>query len=181
MSLFLATLLTGLFLALLGALLAWNDPRVSSIAKALPRSRRATYFFFGTGTVWFTWRISTLCEADLIFFKKPTLLIAAFAVLAALSFIYAPDFLAVRGLSILMLLAAKPLLYVAYMEWTHPQRLLMVTAVYIGLAAAIYLAAAPYQLRDLFDWLFQKPRRSCCLGLILLAYGLATASVAFTY
>jgi len=181
MSLFLATLLPGLFLALSGALLVWNDPRVGSLARALPRSNRSAWLFFGTGVLWFLWRLSHLGESDLIFFKTPQPVMLGFAVLAVLAFVYAPDFLAVRGLCVLMLLAAEPLLYAAYMEYHHPQRLLMVVAVYTGLAAAIYLAAAPYRLRDVFDWLFRTPGRPRLAGAFLLFYGLATSAVAFTY
>ncbi|MBI2518033.1 MAG: hypothetical protein HYV95_14105 [Opitutae bacterium] len=181
MSLFLATLLPGLALALVGALFLWNDPRVGSTAKALPRSSRGAWLFFGLGAMWFLWRISRLGEADLIFFSNPWPVMVGFAALAMLSLAYAPDFLAVRGLCILMLMVAEPLLYAAYMEWTHPQRLLMVTAVYIGLALALYLAAAPYRMRDFFEWLFQRPARARLLGAIVLAYGLATTASAFTY
>jgi len=181
MSLFLATLLPGLFLALLGGLLLWNSPVVSSTARTLPRSQRGAWLFFGAGSVWFIWRISRLGESDLIFFQTPQPVMIAFAALAVLAFIYAPDFLAVRGLCVLMLLAAEPLLYAAYMEYSHPQRLLMVTAVYLGLAAALYLAAAPFRLRDFFDWLFRQPARPRLLGAALLSYGLATAAAAFTY
>ena len=113
MSLFLATLLPGLFLALLGVLLLINSPAISSTAKAIPRSQRAAFLFFGLGAVWFIWRVSQLGESDLIFAKTPTPLIIGFGVLAALSFIYVRDFLAVRGLSILMLLAGEPLLTAA--------------------------------------------------------------------
>lgn len=181
MSLFLATLLPGLFLVLLGALLAWKDPRVVSTLKALPRSQRGAWLFFGGGTLWFLTRISKLGEADLIFFQNPWPVMLAFGALAILAFIYAPDFLAVRGLCILTLMASEPLLHAAYMEWQHPQRLLMVTAVYAALALALYLAAAPFRLRDFFEWLFQQPARARTLGLLLAAYGLATAIAAFTY
>ncbi len=181
MSLFLATLLPGLFLALLGGLLLWNDPRISTVAKALPRSRPAAWFFFGTSAVWFMWRLSRVGESDLIFFQQPWQLMLGFGVLAILAFIYTPDFLAVRGLAVLMLLIGEPLLYAAYMEWSHPQRLLMVTAVYIGLALALYLAAAPYRLRDFFAWLYATPKRSRVLGGLTLIYGLATTVAAFTY
>lgn len=181
MSLFLATLLPGLFLALLGALLAWGDPRVSSTAKALPRSQRGAWVFFGAGALWFLWRISRLGEADLIFFQNAWPVMLGFGTLAVLAFIYAPDFLAVRGLAILTLLAAEPLLHAAYMEWQHPQRLLMVAAVYVAVAAALYLAAAPYRLRDGFDWLFRQPGRARGLGIFLAVYGLVTAMAAFTY
>ena len=181
MSLFLATLLPGLFLAVLGALLLVNNATISSTAKAIPRSQRAAWLFFGLAAAWFVWRVSQLGESDLIFAKSPMPLMIGFAVLAVLSFIYTPEFLAVRGLSILMLLAAEPLLYAAYMEYHHPQRLLMVTAVYIGISLAIYLGAAPYRLRDIFDWLFRVPSRPRFVGGILFAYGLATAAAAFTY
>lgn len=179
MSLFLATLLPGLFLVLLGGLLFWKG--AAATAKVLPRSQAATWLFFGLGAAWFLWRLSRTGESDLIFFKTPTPVMLGFGVLAVLAFIYTPDFLAVRGLSILMLLAAEPLLYAAYMEWSHPQRLLMVTAVYLGLTAALYLAAYPFRLRDWFDWLFRTPSRPKLIGAIMLAYGLATSAAAFTY
>jgi hypothetical protein len=181
MSLFLATLLPGLFLVLLGGLLFWNGAPVAANARALPRSRAGSWILFGLGAAWFLWRLSRTGESDLIFFKSPRPVMIGFGVLAVLAFIYTPDFLAVRGLCILMLLAAEPLLYSAYMEWSHPQRLLMVTAVYVGLAAALYLAAYPFRLRDFFDWLFRSAGRPRLLGAILLAYGLATSAAAFTY
>lgn len=181
MSLFLATLLPGLCLALLGGLLVWNDPRVSSTAKALPRSNRAAWLFFGASSAWFLWRVSRLGEADLIFFQQPGPVMIGFGVLALLALIYTPDFLAVRGLCILVLLGADPLLQAAYMEYDQPQRLLMVTAVYLFLALAIYLAAAPYRLRDFFDWLFRTPGRAKWVGIVLLGYGLTTSAMAFTY
>ena len=181
MSLLLATLLPGLFLVLLGALLFWNHSVVASVARALPRSSIAAWVFFGASAVWFIWRLSHLGESDLIFFKTPQPVMIAFALLAVLAIFFTPDFLAVRGLSVLMLLAAEPLLYSAYMEYHHPQRLLMVSAVYIGLGLALYLAAAPYRLRDFFEWLFRLPSRPRVIGAIILGYGLATAAAAFTY
>jgi hypothetical protein len=179
MSLLLATLLPGLLLAALGGFLFW--PGAGAAAKALPRSQPAAWVLFGTGALWFLWRLARAGEADLIFFQTPAPVMIAFGVLAVLAFVYTPDFLAVRGLSVLVLLGAEPLLNAAYMEWEHPQRLLMVTAVYAGLAAAIYLAAYPYRLRDWFDWLFRTAGRPRLVGAGLLAYGLVTAAAAFTY
>ncbi len=98
MSLFLATLLPGLFLVLLGGALVWNNPVVGRTARALPRSAGATWFFFGAGAAWFVWRLSRLGESDLIFFQTPQPVMLAFGILAVLAFVYAPDFLAVRGL-----------------------------------------------------------------------------------
>lgn len=181
MSLFYATLLPGLLLALFGVLLLWDRPGFRATARALPRSPGAAGLLFGAAVLWFLWRISRLGEADLIFFEKPTLVMAAFGALALLAFFYTPDFLAVRGLCILVLLAAEPLLYAAYMEWSHPWRLLMVTEVYVALALVLYLAAAPYRVRDFLEWLFQRPARPRLVGTVLVALGLATVASAFTY
>ena len=181
MSLLLATLLPGLLLVLLGAVLCWNGAPVATRAKALPRSKDAAWVLFVIAAGWFIYRVSQLSEADLIFFQKPTLVMLGFGVLAILSIVYTPDFLAVRALAILMLVVAEPLLGAAYMEWTHPQRLLMVTAVYAGVSAALYLAAYPFRLRDFFDWLFRSAQRPRVLGTVLLGYGLVTSAAAFTY
>lgn len=181
MSLFLATLLPGLALAAAGALLAMGGSRVQSVAKALPRSQRGAWLFFGGGALWFLYRLSSLGESDLIFVQQPWPVMLFFGLLAVGAFIYVPDFLAVRGLSVVMLMVAEPLLFAAYQEYSHPQRLLMVSAVYLGLAAAIYLGAAPYRLRDFFEWLFRAPGRARWIGLVVAAYGLATAAAAFTY
>jgi hypothetical protein len=179
MSLTVATLIPGLLLLLLGAALASGHSTVTAVLKALPRSPSAAVVFFGAGALCFLYRVWHLSPAD--FGEYRTLLTIGFAAVALLAFKYVPDFLAVRGLAILMLLGAMPLLDAAYMEYDHPQRLLMVTAVYLGIALAIYLGASPFRLRDFFGWLFQRPGRGRILGGVLAGYGGLLAIVAFTY
>lgn len=181
MSLTTATLLPGIFLIALGVLLLIGNSAIVSTFKAMPRSQVAAVLFFGGGAAWFLYVLSGLSEADLILVQSPKPLMIAFGALALASFFYLPDFLAVRGLSVLMLLAGIPLLEAAFGEYHIPQRLFMVTAVYVGLALAIYLGAVPYRLRDFFQWLFFRPGRARALGGGLLGYGLLLAVVAFTY
>lgn len=179
MSLAVATLIPGLLLLLLGAALASGNSAVTAALKTMPRSRSATVVLFGTGAVWFLYRVWHISPAD--FGEYRTLLTIGFGAIALLSFRYVPDFLAVRGLAILILLGAMPLLDAAYMEYDHPQRLFMVTAIYLGIALAIYFGASPFRLRDFFEWLFQRPARSRILGCGLLGYGVLLAVVACTY
>lgn len=179
MSLTIATLLPGLLLIALGASLLTGNSVVQAICKALPRSRVAAALFFGGGALWFLHAVWHLSEADFGNFRVQ--LFIGFAAIAALAFFYVPDFLAVRGLCVLTLLAAMPLLDAAYMEFDHPQRLLMVGAVYVAIALAIYLGAAPYRLRDFFHWLFAKRGRAQTVGATVLAYGIVLAATAFTY
>ena len=181
MSLFLATLLPGLFLALLGFLLSLNLPLVVATLKGLPRSSVASLVLFGGGVLWFLVLVATMGEADRIFGSSNAPWVIGFAALGVLSMKYVPDFLAVRGLSMLVLLAAWPLLHAAFMEYEVPQRLFMVTFVFVAIVAALYLAAVPYRLRDFFQWLFARPARARAMGRGLLGYGIVLIVVALTY
>ncbi len=181
MSLFLATLLPGLVLSALGLLLLVNNPAVRSLATALPRSSAAALVLFGGGVLWFLVRVAGMGAADRLLGDSNVPWVIGFAALGVLSFRYVPDFLAVRGLCILILLAATPLLNAAYMEYEHPQRLFMVTPVFVAILAALYLAAVPYRLRDFLAWLFARPGRARGVGAALLVYGILLNLVAFTY
>jgi hypothetical protein len=179
MSLTTATLISGLILLVLGTLFLLNHAAVISSVKRLPRSRSAAILFFGLGAAWFLYRVWHLSEAD--FGQYRIQLFIFFAIVAVGAFFYVPDFLAVRGIAVLTLLGASPLLDAAYMEYDQPQRLFMVTAVFLAIAAAIYLGAAPFRLRDFFEWLYRRPSRPRILGGALAAYGLLLAGVSFTY
>lgn len=179
MSLLLATLIPGLILLVLGAPLALGNSAFSAALKAFPRSQLAAYVFFGAGAAWFLYNIWHLSMAD--FGQYRTWLFLGFAVIAVLAFKCVPDFLSVRGLCALVLLGAMPLLDAAYMEYGKPQRLLMVTVVYLAIVAAIWLGAQPYRLRDFIGWLFVRPGRARLAGGVVAAYGLVLCGVAFTY
>jgi hypothetical protein len=179
MSLFLATLVFGLAMAMVGALFVANRPGLNASVVALPRSQNAAIVLFGGAAAWFLWITWNSSAADN--FDHPMLLTAAFAVVAVLSFKCVPDFLAVRGLAVLTLLAAWHFRAAAYMEYSHPQRLLMVTPLFLIVLLALWLGVQPYRLRDFFSWIYAAPSRARSIGGILLGYGLIVAAVAFTY
>jgi hypothetical protein len=179
MSLTLATLLPGLLLIVLGLPLVLGSTGYAAVLKAFPRSPLATYVLFGAGAVWFLYGIWHLSPADFGEYRK--ILFCAFAAIAILSFKCVPDFLAVRGVCVLVLMAAMPLLDAAYMEYAKPQRLLMVSLVYGSLALAIWLGAQPWRMRDFIGWLFARPGRSRVIGGAVAAYGVVLSLVAFSY
>lgn len=179
MSLFLATLLVGLALLLLGAALIADTSLVRSALREFPRSRTVAWVLFGMAAAWFLSRVAVLSEADFGQFRNQ--LFIGFAAIAALSFFYVPEFLAVRGLAALVLLAGDPLLRPAYGEYEIPSRLVLVSVVYLALAAAIWLGAQPWRLRDWIEWLQRVPGRSRLAGLACSTLGLLLAGVAFAY
>ena len=179
MSLFLATLIPGLLLIAAGGLLLWNAPVVGATARAFPRSRRAAWILFGAGAAWFLYIVTQLTEAD--FGNYKLVLFIVFAGIASLSFKLVPDFLAVRGLAVLVLLGAGSFLSAAFMQWELPQRRFMVALVYAAIIASLFLAGYPYRMRDFLGWLFARPVRARAAGALCGGYGLLLAIVSFTY
>ncbi len=179
MSLTLATLLPGLLLIALGLPLVLNLSGYAAILKGLPRSQFATYLFFGGGAAWFLYEIWHLSPADFGDYRK--LLFCAFLAITVLSFKCVPDFLAVRGLCVLMLMAAMPLLMAGYMVYDFWQINFYKVLVYVGIALAVWLGAQPWRMRDFLQWLFARPGRARSFGSAITAYGVLLAVVAFTY
>jgi hypothetical protein len=179
MSLTAATLIPGLLLVALGGGLASGSRSVATSLKRLPRSMRAAGIFFTAGAAWFLYRIWNLPSAD--FGDYRNLLLVFFAVLAVLSFVCVPDFLAVRGLAVLALMAATPLLDAGYMNYDHPQIYLYKIPVFLAVFAAIWLGAQPWRLRDFFDWVFHPGNRARVVGGAMFGYGILLVGVAFSY
>ncbi|ADE55151.1 hypothetical protein [Coraliomargarita akajimensis] len=178
MSLFQATLFTGIFLILFGGHFAWHGLNTEKSTKAFPRSQVAAYILMGAASAWFLYHVWNLGPADFGQYRK--ILFAVFAVTAVGSFYFVPDFLAVRGLAGLILLIANELLGAAYLQ--EPQaRLFLVSFVYFAIVVALILGASPYKLRDFFSWLFNNAKRPRLFGSLFAGYGLLLVGISFTY
>ncbi|WOO41827.1 hypothetical protein [Rubellicoccus peritrichatus] len=179
MSLFWATILSGLILIAIGGSYFLKGPKLKSWSIAWPRSQKAAIILFGPASLWFLWLVLNLSKADFGDYKK--LLLMGFGAVAIGSFFVVRDFLAARGLAVLMLLAARPLLDAAYMQFDDPQRLLLVVGVYIGIILALWVGASPFRMRDFYTWLYAKEERARTVGGAIAAYGIVLTITAFTY
>jgi len=179
MSLTVATLLPGLLLLVLGLPLLVGHSGYTVALKAFPRSTTAAYVCFGGGAAWFLYAIWHLSPAD--FGDYRTLLFCAFAAIAVLSFKCVPDFLAVRGVCVLVLMAAMPLLDAGYMIFDYWQIYFYKVLVYVCITLAIWLGAQPWRLRDFIQWMFSRPGRARLIGGAAAGYGLLLTGVAFSY
>lgn len=174
-----ATLFFGLALLLAGGSLLLKYKPVSALARGFPRSQQAGIVLMILAMAWTAWKVVNLGAADYGDYKRYILI--GFGVLGMLSFKYAPDFLSVRASCILFLYAANSLLDAAWMRYDETQRLLMVVPVYAGIALSLYLAYAPYRVRDFFTWLFASDGRAKKLAMAVALYGVVLSGVAFTY
>ena len=177
MTLFQATLATGMFFLALGAHFLWHGKRSAKRMQAFPRSQTAAYILLGSAAFWFLCKVTQLGPAD--FGQYKNLLFILFLVVTIGSFIFVPEFLAVRGLAAIILLTAGALLDVGYMH--YGSALVLKAFVYLAIVIALILGANPYKLRNFFEWLYKKEARPRVLGGVFVIYGLLLAGVAFTY
>jgi hypothetical protein len=178
MTLFQATLFTGLFLIAFGGHFLWHGLHSAKSAQAFPRSQAAAVVLLGSAAAWFLYKVLHLGPAD--FGQYKNILFLVFLITALGSFYFVPDFLAVRGLAGLMLLTAGVLLDAAYMQLPQT-RLFLVSFVYLAIVAALILGASPYKLRDFLSWLYRADARPRIFGAVFAAYGLLLVGVSFTY
>jgi hypothetical protein len=178
MNLFTTTLITGIILVLLGYALRFRWEKVEPSLKIFPRSVKAAYVTMGIGGLWFLFHVLQLGFADFGQYKQYIFL--GFAALGVMSFKFSPDFLAVRGLSIVLLLSSNTILTSAFRQ-EPTSRLLLVTLTYVVIILALWLGSHPYKMRDFIEWLSKKSSHPKSLGIGLLSYGLLLTIVAFTY
>ncbi len=174
-----STLLFGLILLAAGGSLLLKYNSASAMSRNFPRSEQAGKVLMILAMVWTGWKVWHLGSMDYGDYKQYILI--GFGMLGVLSFRYASDFLSVRASSVLYLFFADMMVDSAWMHYEAPLRLLMVVPVYIGIALSLYLAYAPYRLRDFFGWVFARESRGKALALVLAVYGLVLSGVAFTF
>lgn len=176
MSPFFAYLTPAVFLLLLAGVSWGNSPEKSSrITRAL-RHPQVTFVLFGIPAVWFLWHVLHLSDAD--FGQYSTYIFTGFAAVGVLSFFHVRDFLAVRGLAVLILLSSREILDAIYMQYPEGY-LFLVSAVYVLIALAIYFGAVPFRLRDFVEWVFKTSGRHRIFSGLCGAYSALLVIFAF--
>lgn len=177
-SLFQVGILVGLVL-LLAHLAAFVVPgQTCRMLRAFPRSRSAATALLAIAAVWSFWLVATIDLGE--FTPMRRYLMIGVPVGAVLSWLYVDEFLSVRALGILALLAAEPILGAAFLR-DETSRLFIVSLAYVWIIASLFLVGMPYVLRDLITWLTTKPRIFRVASLGGIAYGilLLVCSVVF--
>ncbi len=173
-----ALVVTGALLAATGLVLLAGGSRLAAPLQKAIRSQTLAVLLMGGATVWFLFKIAHLGEAD--FGRYRQIIFVLFATVGAASFFVLPDFLAVRGLAVLVLLTAQEvILKASFFHYSWPQ-LLLNGFTYLAILAALWLGASPFRMRDFLQWLFRRRQRSVLLGTGLLLYGGTLMGAAFT-
>jgi len=124
----------------------------AAFAKAtreFPRSEPWGYALMGLGTLWFLANVYGETISDFAAYKNVMLI--GFGAVGLLTCLYVRDFLAVRGLAVVLLLLAKVVLDTA--RWHDSEwRLLLSVIAYVWILAGMWFIISPWRLRDIINW-----------------------------
>jgi hypothetical protein len=94
--------------------------------------------------------------------------------------VYVKEFLAVRSLGFLMILAAAPILDSAFLK--EPQTRLLIVALAYGIALkGMFWVGMPYLMRDQINWVLAKDKRYQIGALAGAVYGLLVLACALAW
>jgi hypothetical protein len=186
--LFTAGLVLAAWLIGVHALMLAKPTAVQEFLKKFPRNQNIGQILLGIGLAWFWLLIApaglgklSALTMDLGEFNSAKgllqLLVPVSLVLVCIS---VRDFLAVRALGLLGLMAAAPLLGAAFLK--DPQsRLLVPIFAYAMLTASLFWVGMPYLFRDAVTWVTADQKRWTLYSLAGLGYGIATLVCAFVF
>jgi len=149
-------LVVGAALVVAHALAIWRLPECGSWLKTFPRSRPAgTVLILLAGI----WSFALIWHMDLgEFVRLRTIMLGAIVAGTFLAWRYVEEFLAVRALGMLALLAAEPVLEAAFLR-PEPTRLLLVLLAYAWIVLGLFWVGMPWVLRDQIAWLTAQKLR----------------------
>jgi hypothetical protein len=150
---------------------------VQNWLKSLPRSRVAGVVLLTLVLLWSFWLLATMEMGEFSSFRKPLLIVLPIGYLLVIRFV--DEFLAVRALGILCLLAAEPLLEAAFFRY-EASRLFLTALAYLLIIAGLFWVTMPYLLRDQINWSSRTSIRWQAIHGITALYGIAILACAFT-
>src|SRR5216110_878235 len=167
LSLHTAGVIAGVFLVVV-AVLGLIKPDFAQVAKQFPRSRVAGIVLLTICLAWTFLLLATIQMGEFSSFRRPLLIALPIGYVLALRFV--DEFLAVRALGILCLLAAEPLLDAAFLRY-ETSRLLVTVFAYLLVIAGLFWVTMPYLLRDQINWRARSAFRWRFLHAIAFVYG----------
>ena len=147
--------------------------------RKFPRSLPAGYILMTLGTIWFLWNVKQEPIADFAAYKQTMLM--AFAAIGIGSCIFVQDFLAVRGLAVVLMLLAKLMVDTGRPHLGATPWVLVIQAwAYVLVLAGMWFTVSPWRLRDLLNWATANEKRVKIGSALRLAFGLFVAVLGFT-
>jgi hypothetical protein len=131
------------------------------------------------GTAWFVWNVKIEPIADFEAIKK--YMMVAFAAVGVGACFFVQDFLAVRGLAVVLLLLAKVMVDTGRPHLGETPWVLLIQAwAYVLVVAGIWFTVSPWRLRDMINWATATEQRVKIGSAIRLAFALLVVTLGLT-
>lgn len=145
-----------------------NPKDFAERARSFPRCQTSGFILMLFGTGWFLYNLQNEAIADFAAYKKWMLI--GFGAIGVATCFYVRDYLAVRGLSVCLLLLAWVTLNRT--RWANSEaRLVLVIWAYTWVLCGMWFTVSPWRLRDFLNWWTAKPSRLRAGSLLQLALG----------
>jgi hypothetical protein len=178
----------GLWLVALHALMLAKPAPVQGFLKKFPRNHQLGQILLAVGLLWF-WLLVAVPGKGILHalamdlgefngLKKHLRYVVPLLIIFVGMAV--KEFLAVRALGLLGLMAAAPLLESAFLK-DPGSRLLVPIFAFTMVVASLYWVGMPYLFRDAVTWATASPKRWRMLSLAGLGYGIAVLSCAFLF
>jgi hypothetical protein len=148
-----------------------NPQKFVASVRKFPRNLPAGIFLMLLGTAWFLWNVNVEPIADFSAFK-PYMMIA-FTAVGILCCIFVQDFLAVRGLAVVMLLLGKLMVDTGRPHLDETSWVLVIQLwAYFLIVMGIWFTITPWKLRDILNWMTATEKRARVGSMMRLAFAL---------
>jgi hypothetical protein len=145
--------------------------QLAAAARKFPRNLTLGVVLMLLGTAWFVWLVNGEPIADFSAFKP--YMIAGFIAVGVLSCFFVQDFLAVRGLAVLLLLLGKLMVDTGRPHLGEsPFVLVIQTWAYVLVVLGIWFTITPWKLRDIVNWATATEARTRLLSGVRLAFAM---------
>jgi hypothetical protein len=178
----------GVWLVAVHALMLAKPAPVQGFLKRFPRNHALGQILLAVGLLWF-WMLVAVPGKGILHslamdlgefngLKKYLRYVVPLSIVAVGMAV--KEFLAVRALGLLGLMAAAPLLESAFLK-DPGSRLLVPVFAFAMVIASLYWVGMPYLFRDAVSWATATPGRWRMLSLAGLGYGVAVLACAFLF
>ena len=151
----------------------------TAAARKLPRNVPVGIALMLLGTAWFLWIVNQEPIADFSAFKP--YMMTAFAAIGVLTCVFVQDFLAARGLAVVLLLLGKLMVDTGRPHLGESPFVLVIQAwAYVLIVAGMWFTITPWKLRDLLEWATANEARVKIGSLIRLAFALFILTLGLT-
>ncbi|MEO6846260.1 MAG: hypothetical protein ABI443_02830 [Chthoniobacterales bacterium] len=171
-------LIVGILLVAVHAMALVSPASGQSILRHFPRNKFIGTILLAIATIWSFWLIATMDLGE--FSAMRHMMLFAIPVAGVLMWYFVDEFLAVRSLGMLALLASEPLLESAFLK-TPESRLLLVILAYAWIVAGLFWVGMPFTLRNQIKWVTENSTRWKLASIGGIVYGALLIASALLY